>query len=101
MSLPLQVCQMKRCDFRLRLCELGNDWHGAAAIEFFQRVAEVAEAEGHHPDLALTNYRDVCITLSTHAVGGLTRPDIIMAAKLDAVPVDYSPKWLRENKPSA
>lgn len=43
----------------------------SAAIEFFGRVAEVAEAEGHHPDLHLTNFRDVSITVSTHAVGGL------------------------------
>ena len=34
-------------------------------------------------------------------VGGLTRPDVILAAKLDAVPVEYSPKWLRENAPTA
>ena len=70
------------------------------AIEFFGRVAEVAEAEGHHPDLHLTTFRDVSVTVSTHAVGGLTRPDVILAAKLDAVPVEYSPKWLREHAPS-
>ena len=59
----------------------------------------MAEAEGHHPDLHLTNFRDVSITVSTHVVGGITQPDIILAAKLDAVPVEYSPKWLRENTP--
>ena len=68
-----------------------------AAIEFFDRVAEVAEQEGHHPDLHLTSFRNVSITVSTHAVDGLTQPDIILAAKLDAVPVEYSPKWLREH----
>ena len=71
----------------------------AAAIEFFDRVAEVAEKEGHHPDLHLTSFRNVRVTVSTHAVGEVTRPDIILAAKIDAVPVEYSPKWLREHAP--
>jgi 4a-hydroxytetrahydrobiopterin dehydratase len=70
------------------------------AIEFFDRVAKLAEAEGHHPDLHLTSFRNVSITVSTHAVGGLTRPDIILAAKLDAIPAEYSPKWLREHSPA-
>ena len=60
-------------------------------------LAALAEAETHHPDVHLTNYRDVRVVLSTHAVGGLTLPDFILAAKLDALPWgDYSPKWLRE-----
>lgn len=43
-----------------------------AALAFFGRVTGVAEAEDHHPDLHLTNYRDVRLELSTHAAGGLT-----------------------------
>ena len=127
-----------------------------AAIAFFTEVMEVAEAEGHHPDLHLTNYRDVrvghpahavslsrrlaastcspsclhvlhltqpcmvhdatgkkCwvgfgphirlpfglqVDLSTHAIGGLSKNDFVVAAKIDAVPTEYSPKWLREHK---
>jgi 4a-hydroxytetrahydrobiopterin dehydratase len=57
-----------------------------AAIEFFQQVATLAEAEGHHPDLHLTNYRDVTIEVWTHAVGGLTENDFILAAKIDRLP---------------
>ena len=72
----------------------------ATAIEFFDRVASVAEAEGHHPDLSLTSFRNVRVTVSTHAVDGLTRPDVILAAKIDAVPVEYSPKWLQEHTPA-
>ena len=60
----------------------------AAAMAFFQRIAAVAEAEGHHPDLHLVNYRDVTVELSTHAVGGLTENDFILAAKIDALPVE-------------
>ncbi len=39
-------------------------------MAYFNAVAEVAEAETHHPDLHLTSYRDVRLELSTHAVGG-------------------------------
>jgi 4a-hydroxytetrahydrobiopterin dehydratase len=58
------------------------------ALDFFRRVGEVAEAEDHHPDLHLTGYRNVAIELSTHAVGGLTENDFIVAAKIDRLPVD-------------
>ena len=58
------------------------------AIEFFQKVAQVAEAEDHHPDLHLTGYRNVAIELSTHAIGGLSENDFILAAKIDQIPVN-------------
>jgi 4a-hydroxytetrahydrobiopterin dehydratase len=58
------------------------------ALDFFRRVGEVAEAEDHHPDLHLTGYRNVAIELSTHAVGGLTDNDFILAAKIDKLPVE-------------
>mmetsp|Transcript_4506 Transcript_4506/g.12300 ORF Transcript_4506/g.12300 Transcript_4506/m.12300 type:complete len:174 (+) Transcript_4506:8-529(+) len=67
-----------------------------AAIDFINKAADVAEAESHHPDLHITNYREVEVRVSTHAVGGLTNFDFILAAKLDEVPVDYSPKWLEK-----
>ncbi len=54
-------------------------------LDFFGRIADVAEAEDHHPDLHLANYRDVTIELWTHAAGGLTENDFIMAAKIDAL----------------
>lgn len=58
-----------------------------AAIEFFGKVAEVAEAEDHHPDLHLESYRQVWIEIWTHAIGGLSENDFILAAKIDALPV--------------
>ena len=58
-----------------------------AAITLFQAVAVVAEAENHHPDLHLTSYNRVRIGLSTHAVGGLTENDFILAAKIDQIPL--------------
>ena len=57
------------------------------AIDFFNRVAQLAEDEGHHPDLHLAGYRNVAIELWTHAIGGLSENDFILAAKIDKVPV--------------
>ncbi len=56
------------------------------AIRFVNAAAELAEAEGHHPDLSLHDYRLLDVTLSTHAIGGLSENDFIVAAKLDALP---------------
>ncbi|MBI3976053.1 MAG: 4a-hydroxytetrahydrobiopterin dehydratase [Armatimonadetes bacterium] len=52
------------------------------AIAFVNAVADVAEAEDHHPDI-LIRYRQVTFTLSTHAIGGLSENDFILAAKID------------------
>ena len=60
----------------------------ATALDFFQRVGQVAEREDHHPDLHLTGYRNVAIELSTHALGALSENDFILAAKLDELPVE-------------
>ena len=53
------------------------------AVGLIQRIAPVAEAEGHHPDLHLTGYRRLTIELSTHSIGGLSENDFILAAKID------------------
>jgi 4a-hydroxytetrahydrobiopterin dehydratase len=58
-----------------------------SAIDFFNKVARIAEDEDHHPDLHLEGYRKVTIALSTHAVKGLTENDFILAAKINEVPV--------------
>ena len=60
----------------------------SAGMAFLNRVAEVAEQEDHHPDMCLEGYRNVRITLSTHAVGGLSQNDFILAAKIDQLPVE-------------
>jgi 4a-hydroxytetrahydrobiopterin dehydratase len=54
------------------------------AIRFVNRMAEVAEAEGHHPDFAV-HYDKVDVTIWTHAIGGLSENDFILAAKLDRI----------------
>jgi 4a-hydroxytetrahydrobiopterin dehydratase len=52
------------------------------AIAFVNEVAEVADSEGHHPDIAI-HYREVELVLYTHKIGGLHENDFIMAAKID------------------
>lgn len=52
------------------------------AMDFVNRIAKTAEEEGHHPTL-LISYNKVKVTLSTHAIGGLSENDFIMAAKID------------------
>ena len=59
----------------------------AAALELFNDVGEIAQAEDHHPDLHLVDFRNVTIELSTHAADGLTENDFIIAAKIDELPV--------------
>jgi 4a-hydroxytetrahydrobiopterin dehydratase len=57
-----------------------------AAMNFFQQVAQLAEEEGHHPDLHLEKYRQVWIEIWTHAIGGLSENDFILAAKIEQLP---------------
>jgi 4a-hydroxytetrahydrobiopterin dehydratase len=54
-------------------------------MAFLNKVAEVAEAEQHHPDLHLTGYKNVRVALMTHAIGGLSENDFILAAKIDGL----------------
>ena len=54
----------------------------AGALDFANRVGEIAEAEGHHPDL-LGAWGRVEVTIWTHKVNGLTESDFILAAKID------------------
>lgn len=78
-----------------RLTEDGQrirkDWtvkNFMAGMRFFQAVAQLAEHEGHHPDLHLEGYRRVWIELWTHAIGGLSENDFILAAKIDRLPIE-------------
>ena len=59
-----------------------------AAVKFMNRIAEIAEAENHHPGLHLTGYRKLRIELSTHALGGLCENDFILAAKINELPAE-------------
>lgn len=53
-----------------------------SAMEFINKIAKLAEAEGHHPDFCVS-YNKIDITLTTHAIGGLSQNDFILAAKIE------------------
>ena len=54
------------------------------AMEFVNRVARLAEAEGHHPDIAV-HYNVVTRSLWTHSAGGVTQKDFALERKLDTL----------------
>ena len=68
-----------------------KDWtvkNFMAGMRFFHAVAEIAEDDGHHPDLHIEGYRNVSIEIWTHAIGGLSENDFVLAAKIDQIPVE-------------
>ena len=56
-----------------------------AAMAFVNRVAELAEAANHHPDILVHGWNNVRLTLTTHSEGGLTDADRRLAAQIDAL----------------
>lgn len=54
------------------------------ALTFVNAVGKIAEEEGHHPDISL-GWGYVELTISTHAIGGLSENDFILASKIDAL----------------
>jgi 4a-hydroxytetrahydrobiopterin dehydratase len=54
------------------------------AIAFVNRVAELAEQENHHPDIAVS-YRKVTLRWTTHSAGGITDRDHALAAQSDGL----------------
>lgn len=62
------------------------------AVLCLNKIGDLAEEEAHHPDFHLTGYRNLGIVLMTHAIGGLSENDFILAAKIDAVVLEHFPK---------
>jgi 4a-hydroxytetrahydrobiopterin dehydratase len=54
------------------------------AIDFVNKVAELAEEINHHPDISIS-YNKVRLTLSTHKAGGLTEKDFLLASRIDKI----------------
>jgi 4a-hydroxytetrahydrobiopterin dehydratase len=54
------------------------------AMSFVNKVADIANQEDHHPDISI-HYSKVEIILWTHAIGGLSENDFIVAAKIDTI----------------
>jgi 4a-hydroxytetrahydrobiopterin dehydratase len=57
----------------------------AGAMAFVGRVAELAEAANHHPDILVHGWNKVRLTLSTHSEGGITDADLALAGRIDAL----------------
>lgn len=57
------------------------------ALKFINACGEIAEAEGHHPDLLIYSWNKVKVTLYTHAIGGLSLNDFVVAAKIDKIQI--------------
>lgn len=77
--------------------KLGNGWHAVHehhlekefkfkdfkdALAFTNRVGDLAEGQGHHPDIYLA-WGKVRVTIWTHKIDGLTETDFVLAAKID------------------
>jgi 4a-hydroxytetrahydrobiopterin dehydratase len=92
------VPPMRGAELQALLAELNNDWQAVdehhlekeyrfnnfrEALDFTIRVGQLAEEQGHHPDICLAWGR-VRIVVWTHKIDGLTESDFIFAAKADA-----------------
>jgi 4a-hydroxytetrahydrobiopterin dehydratase len=57
----------------------------AAAISFVNRVAELAEAANHHPDILIHGWNKVRLSVTNHSAGGLTAADFELAKQIDGL----------------
>lgn len=56
-------------------------------LDFVNKIGELAEEEGHHPNLYLHDWKKLRIELTTHAIGGLSVNDFILAVKIDEMKI--------------
>ena len=52
-------------------------------VNYINKIKDIAEDEMHHPDLHLTGFKNLKVVLYTHALGGVTENDLILAAKIN------------------
>ena len=55
------------------------------ALDFVNAAGDIAEEEGHHPNICIHSWNKVKMTIYTHAINGLSENDFILAAKIDAI----------------
>lgn len=58
-----------------------------AAVDLILQIARIAEDEKHHPDIHLTQYRNLRVGLTSHDAGGLTQKDLTVARKINDLPI--------------
>jgi 4a-hydroxytetrahydrobiopterin dehydratase len=73
---------VEEVDGHLRLVKVVKFKGFMPGVELVNRIAPIAEAEQHHPDL-LVSWGSLTVWLWTHAAGGITQNDFILAAKID------------------
>lgn len=73
-----------RRDFRLR--------NFREAVKLLNNIAAVAEREQHHPDIHVEEYRRAWVEIFTHAIGGLSANDFVLAAKIDSLAPPQPPQ---------
>lgn len=56
-----------------------------AVMKLVNRIAEIAEAEQHHPDFTVHDWNQLDVSIWTHAIGALSENDFILAAKISAI----------------
>lgn len=78
LNLPWEVVDGKKIKHEFKCKDFKE------AMEFVNKIADLAESEGHHPDIHIY-YNKVKIVLWTHAIGGLSENDFILAAKIEKV----------------
>jgi 4a-hydroxytetrahydrobiopterin dehydratase len=93
---PLKGAELAKLHQQVPEWQVSNEHHISrefnfpdfrTALAFVNRVGELAEQQGHHPDIVL-KWGRVETTLWTHKIDGLTESDFIMAAKIDEVAGD-------------
>ena len=76
-------------DHKRICCELVvNDF--ITAVGLIDRIAVIAEQEKHHPDIHLTDYRNLRIVLTSHDMGGLSTKDFVVARKINELPILFN-----------
>lgn len=78
LSLSWEVIEHKKLSFQFKFKGFPE------AVLFVDRIVPIAESEGHHPDIHIF-YNKVLIELWTHAIGGLSENDFIMALKIEGL----------------
>lgn len=81
-ALMAQIPQWTLADDAKKITRMFTFKDFAGALQFADKIGAIAEEEGHHPDLHVS-WGKVVVDLSTHAVGGLSENDFILAAKID------------------
>ncbi|MEN9561337.1 MAG: hypothetical protein RIQ56_610 [Candidatus Parcubacteria bacterium] len=96
---PLTLTEAKKLLKEIPEWKLSTDGRGISrkfdfrdfidAIVFVNDVAQLAEEEGHHPNIFIHDYNKVQIELTTNAINGLSENDFILAAKINALDNDH------------